>query len=108
MLSVTITGRAHGPREVRDELTMNDFLREYLGMTGTKFGCGAAQYLSCAAAAGAWPDRAVLVYDRRLPLTHARPVQGALRSIHKELRSCSTSSRRLHPRSRSMRIAWIV
>ena len=35
-------------REVRDDLTMNDFLREYLGMTGTKFGCGAAQCLSCA------------------------------------------------------------
>src|SRR3954469_20476585 len=27
---------------------MNDFLREHLGMTGTKFGCGAAQCLSCA------------------------------------------------------------
>ena len=48
MLSVTINGRAYGPREVRDELSMNDFLREYLGLTGTKFGCGAAQCLSCA------------------------------------------------------------
>src|SRR5215208_6524599 len=47
-LSLTINGRAHGPIEVRDELTMNDFLREVLGMTGTKFGCGAAQCLSCA------------------------------------------------------------
>ena len=47
-LTVTINGRVHGPREVRDDLTMNDFLREYLGMTGTKFGCGAAQCLSCA------------------------------------------------------------
>ncbi len=47
-LTVTINGRGYGPREVRDELTMNDFLREYLGMTGTKFGCGAAQCLSCA------------------------------------------------------------
>ena len=47
-LSITINGRAYGPMEVRDELTMNDFLREYLGMTGTKFGCGAAQCLSCA------------------------------------------------------------
>jgi aerobic-type carbon monoxide dehydrogenase small subunit (CoxS/CutS family) len=37
MLSVTINGCAYGPREVRDELLMNDFLREYLGMTGTKF-----------------------------------------------------------------------
>ena len=27
---------------------MYDFLREYLGLTGTKFGCGAAQCLSCA------------------------------------------------------------
>jgi len=33
---------------VRDDLSMNDFLREVLGMTGTKFGCGAAQCLSCA------------------------------------------------------------
>ena len=47
-LTVTINGRIHGPRDVRDDLTMNDFLREYLGMTGTKFGCGAAQGLSCA------------------------------------------------------------
>ena len=47
-LSLTINGRAHGPMAVRDDLTMNDFLREYLGLTGTKFGCGAAQCLSCA------------------------------------------------------------
>lgn len=45
---ITINGKTHGPTEVRDDLTMNDFLREYLGMTGTKFGCGAAQCLSCA------------------------------------------------------------
>jgi aerobic-type carbon monoxide dehydrogenase small subunit (CoxS/CutS family) len=47
-LNLTINGRTYGPVEVRDELSMNDFLREYLGMTGTKFGCGAAQCLSCA------------------------------------------------------------
>ena len=47
-VAITINGRAYGPSEVRDELTMNDFLREFLGMTGTKFGCGAAQCLSCA------------------------------------------------------------
>jgi hypothetical protein len=47
-LTVIINGRAYGPRDVRDDLSMNDFLREYLGMTGTKFGCGAAQCLSCA------------------------------------------------------------
>ena len=47
-LRVTINGRPYGPIEVRGDLTMNDFLREYLGLTGTKFGCGAAQCLSCA------------------------------------------------------------
>jgi len=47
-LTITINGRGYGPTDVRDDLTMNDFLREYLGLTGTKFGCGAAQCLSCA------------------------------------------------------------
>jgi aerobic-type carbon monoxide dehydrogenase small subunit (CoxS/CutS family) len=47
-MSMTINGKAYGPFEVRDELSMNDFLREYLGLTGTKFGCGLAQCLSCA------------------------------------------------------------
>jgi aerobic-type carbon monoxide dehydrogenase small subunit (CoxS/CutS family) len=47
-VSITINGHSHGPTEVRDDLSMNDYLREYLGMTGTKFGCGAAQCLSCA------------------------------------------------------------
>jgi aerobic-type carbon monoxide dehydrogenase small subunit (CoxS/CutS family) len=48
ILTLTINGVRVGPTDVRDELTMNDFLREHLGMTGTKFGCGAAQCLSCA------------------------------------------------------------
>jgi aerobic-type carbon monoxide dehydrogenase small subunit (CoxS/CutS family) len=47
-LTLAINGRAYGPVQVRDNLTMNDFLREHLGLTGTKFGCGAAQCLSCA------------------------------------------------------------
>jgi aerobic-type carbon monoxide dehydrogenase small subunit (CoxS/CutS family) len=47
-LAITINGHALDPTDVRDELTMNDFLREHLGMTGTKFGCGAAQCRSCA------------------------------------------------------------
>ena len=47
-LNLTINGRKHGPIEVRDDLSRNDFLRAMHGMTGTKFGCGAAQCLSCA------------------------------------------------------------
>ena len=37
-LSLTINGRAHGPVDVRDDLTMNDFLREHLGMTAPNVG----------------------------------------------------------------------
>ncbi len=47
-LRITINGRSYGPVEVYDNLSLNDFLREYLGLTGTKFGCGAAQCLCCA------------------------------------------------------------
>ena len=47
-LAIRINGLAYGPMEVRDDLTMNDFLREMLGLSGTKFGGGAAQCLSCA------------------------------------------------------------
>lgn len=46
--TIRINGKAYGPTEIRDDLSMNDYLREYLGMTGTKFGCGAAQCLACA------------------------------------------------------------
>jgi len=46
-ISLVINDRPHGPIEIRENLSMNDFLREVLGMTGTKFGCGAAQCLSC-------------------------------------------------------------
>lgn len=48
-LSVAINGRAYGPLGVRGDLAMNVFLREYLGLTGTQFGCGAAQCLNCVA-----------------------------------------------------------
>ena len=47
-MKITINGYAYGPVDVRDDLSMNDYLREYLGLTGTNFGCGAAQCLSCA------------------------------------------------------------
>jgi aerobic-type carbon monoxide dehydrogenase small subunit (CoxS/CutS family) len=47
-IAITINGQKQAATEVRDDLTMNDYLREHLGMTGTKFGCGAAQCLSCA------------------------------------------------------------
>jgi len=45
VLRITINGHAYGPMEARDDLSMNDFLRESIGLTGTKFGCGDAQCL---------------------------------------------------------------
>ncbi|WP_454918105.1 (2Fe-2S)-binding protein [Xanthobacter sediminis] len=47
-IALTVNGRATGPLDVHDGLSMNDLLREVLDMTGTKFGCGAGQCLSCA------------------------------------------------------------
>jgi hypothetical protein len=37
--------RGTPPSRRGDDLRINDFLREYLGMTGTKFGCGAVPEL---------------------------------------------------------------
>ena len=60
-LNITINGRVHGPTEVRDDLSMNDFLREYLGMTGTKFGCGIAQCGACTVHIDGKPVRSCLL-----------------------------------------------
>jgi aerobic-type carbon monoxide dehydrogenase small subunit (CoxS/CutS family) len=46
-ISLTANGRAVGPIEIPEGLSMNDFLREYLNMTGTKFGCGAGACSAC-------------------------------------------------------------
>jgi len=39
-LSLTVNGRKVGPVEVPADLTMLDFLSEYLNLTGTRVGCG--------------------------------------------------------------------
>jgi len=39
-LSLTINGRPVGPIEVPDAMMMQDFLHEYLGLTGSRMGCG--------------------------------------------------------------------
>ena len=46
-ISLTVNGRAVGPYEIPDGLSMNDFLREYLNLTGTKFGCGMGLCSAC-------------------------------------------------------------
>ena len=46
-VAMTVNGKAVGPHTIPDGLSMNDYLREYLGLTGTKFGCGVGQCSAC-------------------------------------------------------------
>ena len=46
-ISMTVNGAKVGPHEVPDGLSMNDYLREYLNLTGTKFGCGVGACSAC-------------------------------------------------------------
>lgn len=46
-IAMTVNGEAAGPHVVPADLSMNDYLREYLGLTGTKFGCGIGECHAC-------------------------------------------------------------
>ena len=46
-ISMTVNGANVGPHEVPEGLSMNDYLREYLNLTGTKFGCGVGACSAC-------------------------------------------------------------
>jgi aerobic-type carbon monoxide dehydrogenase small subunit (CoxS/CutS family) len=46
-ISMTVNGTRVGPHEVPEGLSMNDYLREYLNLTGTKFGCGTGACSAC-------------------------------------------------------------
>lgn len=41
-LSLTVNGQPIGPIEVPEGLMMQDFLHEYLNLTGSRMGCGQA------------------------------------------------------------------
>lgn len=46
-LSLHINDQAVGPVEIAPEVTMIEFLHEYLNLTGTKFGCGIGVCHAC-------------------------------------------------------------
>lgn len=46
-ISVTVNGRQTGPHRIPAGLAMVDFLHEYLGLTGTKVGCGIGVCHAC-------------------------------------------------------------
>jgi len=46
-ISLTVNGQATGPHAVPAGLAMIDFLHDFLGLTGTKFGCGIGVCRAC-------------------------------------------------------------
>ena len=46
-LALTVNGRSVGPIDVPDDMTMLDFLNEYLGLTGARLGCGIGVCHAC-------------------------------------------------------------
>ena len=46
-ISVTVNGRQSGPHTIPAGLAMVDFLNDYLGLTGTKSGCGIGVCHAC-------------------------------------------------------------
>lgn len=46
-LTLKINGRSHGPIEVPEDMMLVDVLHEYLGLTGTRFGCGQGECRAC-------------------------------------------------------------
>jgi aerobic-type carbon monoxide dehydrogenase small subunit (CoxS/CutS family) len=47
MLTLKINGKEYGPIDVPDDMTLVDVLHEYLGLTGTRFGCGVGECGAC-------------------------------------------------------------
>jgi aerobic-type carbon monoxide dehydrogenase small subunit (CoxS/CutS family) len=47
-IAMTVNERQTGPHTIPAGLAMVDFLHEYLGLTGTKFGCGIGVCHACA------------------------------------------------------------
>jgi len=46
-VSLTVNGRQTGPHTIPASLAMIDFLHDYLGLTGTKLGCGIGVCHAC-------------------------------------------------------------
>lgn len=46
-LQLHVNGRAHGPIDVPEDMMLVDVLHEYLGLTGTRFGCGQGVCRAC-------------------------------------------------------------
>lgn len=46
-LTLHINGHTHGPMDIPEDMMLVDVLHEYLGLTGTRFGCGQGVCRAC-------------------------------------------------------------
>ena len=83
-LKLTINGVTHGPLDVPDDMMLIDVLHEYLGLTGTRFGCGQGECRACT----------VIVDDERGPREVRSCITGAHYFADKKIRTVEGHARR--------------
>ncbi len=83
-LTLQINGRSHGPIEVPEDMMLVDVLHEYLGLTGTRFGCGQGECRACT----------VIVDDERGPREVRSCITGAHYFAGKPIRTVEAHARR--------------
>jgi len=83
-LKLNINGKSHGPIEVPDDMMLIDVLHEYLGLTGTRFGCGQGECRACT----------VIVDDERGPREVRSCITGAHYFADKHIRTVEGHARR--------------
>ena len=83
-LTLTINGKTHGPIEVPDDMMLVDVLHEYLGLTGTRFGCGQGECRACT----------VIVDDERGPREVRSCITGAHYFAGKPIRTVEGHAKR--------------
>lgn len=83
-LKLTINGVTHGPIDVPDDMMLIDVLHEYLGLTGTRFGCGQGECRACT----------VIVDDERGPREVRSCITGAHYFADKKIRTVEGHARR--------------
>ncbi|HEV8692803.1 MAG TPA: (2Fe-2S)-binding protein [Lysobacter sp.] len=83
-LTLRINGQAHGPIDVPEDMMLVDVLHEYLGLTGTRFGCGQGECRACT----------VIVDDERGPREVRSCITGAHYFEGKRIRTVEGHARR--------------
>ena len=83
-LTLTINGKTFDPIDVPDDMMLVDVLHEYLGLTGTRFGCGQGECRACT----------VIVDDERGPREVRSCITGAHYFAGKPIRTVEGHAKR--------------